>query len=107
MAELILGTNGGGLILLKNETAINPKEPGLELKKFTVYPNPSSNTFFIESEISGSVQVYSSLGKLIFKKDVQRGARAEIKLNAAPKGIYIFKLITPAGTSISRKLLKE
>ncbi|HYG39257.1 MAG TPA: T9SS type A sorting domain-containing protein [Cytophagales bacterium] len=106
LPELILGTNGGGLIYLKNETAVNGSENEIGKSKLRIYPNPSNNTFLIESETGGVVEVFSLLGQRVFSKSIEEG-KANIDLNKYEKGTYIVRMTSSAGKTYSVRISKE
>ena len=65
---------------------------------FSVYPNPTTGKFTLEinhnqDSSSGVAIIYSILGKLIQKCDVEGMTKNEISLDNCPPGIYIVNLI--------------
>ncbi len=76
-----------------------------ELNQFTVYPNPSNGTLFINGETSNvKVSITDVTGKIVYEKNVS-GNNSEIKLNQA-NGVYFIKMEdTQTGKSQIGKLI--
>jgi hypothetical protein len=61
---------------------------------FNIYPNPNNGSFFIESNkiiIDTKVEIYNSLGQLVFSKTIENKIE-EIKLSNLTAGIYFVKI---------------
>jgi len=63
----------------------------LQREELKIYPNPTSNAINLELEQSGTVNLYSIDGKLVFSAPVNAGSNT-IALNQ-PQGLYILKLV--------------
>ena len=63
--------------------------------KFSVYPNPTDGVFTITSAnklTDGTVEVYSLLGTLIYKKTAVTGEGITVNLTDQYPGVYIVKV---------------
>ena len=76
---------------------------------FMIYPNPSGGIFTIESyeflleEIT--IEVFNSIGNLIWKKDAQFNLTQLVDLQESPSGIYFIKIYS-ANQSLLEKVEK-
>ena len=72
---------------------------------FKLYPNPTSNTFFIETDKDWSrLEIMSMQGQVLRTFDSSNGN--SISLDNLPRGVYIVNLKTKAGKFI-QKIVKE
>lgn len=83
-----------GLVLAAQETTASQKV-------ISIYPNPTSGSFSIQTEDNAPAEMYSQDGKLIKKLDMKKGTN-QADISELPNGIYMFK--TPSGTS---KIIKK
>ncbi len=60
--------------------------------RFKVYPNPTSGSVFIDSEEfrPGSLQIYSSVGKIVFQGRISQN-NERLDLSSLPPGFYILE----------------
>ena len=103
---LVMGSNGtifktftGGMVDIREWT--NAKQPELN-----IYPNPSNGRIKIEipdQYASGTLQVYSLQGQLVFACEYDNNNDLEINLKEQP-GIYLINL-TNGSSSITGKLI--
>ena len=69
-----------------------------EQNSFSIYPNPNSGTFTINSNVSSErtmLEVYNNIGELIFSKELNSGnglINEEIIIKDISSGIYLVKL---------------
>jgi|GEM_PF-1978925 len=74
--------------------------------KLSVYPNPSSDVFSINSDSSGSLVVYDVIGKIIKTETIDLGI-TKLDLSNYPSGIYLMKVITENNQTQTIKLIKQ
>lgn len=76
---------------------------------FTIYPNPTTNYFHIESsKLYSQIIIYDLTGKLIYKKEYYNSiAKQNININYLPKGIYFVNIITDIGDTQTQKIIKQ
>lgn len=73
---------------------------------FKMYPNPSTNnTLFFSIQQEAKITVYSILGKLVLKKEINQ-TKNSIDISSLTKGIYLVK-IHVGNRFITKKLLKS
>jgi len=84
--------------------SVNPPVGMNEIRNqsFNIYPNPTTGVFTIQSEI-GELEIYNTLGELIFSSQVTNNS-ITINLSEAAKGIYFLKIISDDKT-YSQKLI--
>jgi hypothetical protein len=59
------------------------------ISNFIIYPNPFTDTFFIESQTKEPVQIYNSMGQLIIVEDIINNHA--INMKGQPSGIYTIR----------------
>ena len=74
--------------------------------EIAVYPNPSSDAFFIDSKENGVALVFDVLGKTIQSQKITSGT-TKLDLNNAPNGVYLLKVINDNNQSKTIKLIKK
>lgn len=83
---------------------LNAEEITIE-NELTIYPNPSSGKFTIESNVQGEVTVIDLTGKSIFKGEVTQ--KLKIDLSNQTPGMYIVKYLDENDKITTRKLIIE
>ena len=76
----------------------------VDLYNFNIFPNPTNGEFTIDLSEKSSVKIYSVIGDLIYKDEVQKDQI--IDLTTFQKGIYTIQLETPKYIC-SKKLILE
>jgi len=73
----------------------------------TVYPNPTTNTFTISSEVPFSkVAIYDVTGQVVYNKPVSNSKSLTVDISNLNDGIYFVKVATKSGL-ITRKIVKQ
>jgi PKD repeat protein len=70
----------------------------------TVYPNPNNGQFtvgFINKQSNPSVKMYNVIGQEIYSQSNIQHSTLSVDLSTQPKGIYIYRVFSENGTSIS------
>jgi hypothetical protein len=101
-----ISSNGlSDIMIIKHDVSSGSKEKLSNIPK--IYPNPSNDHFFVESNDNIlSVTVYSLLGRVVFEKDNVNLKNYKVGLEGAPSGVYIIKTTTE-NNSFENKLLIE
>jgi hypothetical protein len=101
--NLILGTRGGGLVYLSAVTSDGDGEAEFLVSSF---PNPSSGSFQIVSNLPATGRLVSSLGQVLLPEIVLSARRAVFLdiPNLAP-GIYFLQLQTKDMQTVVQKIL--
>ena len=76
-----------------------------ELMKISVYPNPTSGLFIVESEDVEKIEVYNAMGQLIYTKTAYDG-QTEINLGNAADGMYLVR-VTGKGWTAEINVVKR
>ena len=72
-----------------------------EINEIEIYPNPTSNIIYVQSQSKVDIEVYSLAGELVLRKDNTQS----IDISEQESGSYPIKLIHPEGI-ISRQIIK-
>jgi len=71
------------------------------------YPNPATNSVFIESEdVIRSISVYNIAGKLVATQEGNNSSKVEVLLSDFEKGHYTLNILTSEGISVE-KIIKN
>ena len=88
---------------------VSVNEQASKLSAFSVYPNPTSGEFNIESKISDirwqKVTIYNIFGENIFDSKTQQLNGSPIDISHAPNGIYFLRITDEKGITQSQKLI--
>jgi YHYH protein/Secretion system C-terminal sorting domain len=92
------GASGNGLTIPSYATTcLTPtrtglREVALDEKGFVAYPNPSNGKIFIQTESTPftQVEVFNSVGRLVYRNDLNNAQSFDFELNA-PAGIYFIR----------------
>ena len=74
--------------------------------KLSVYPNPSSDMFSINSDTRGTFVVYDLIGKMIKSETIDLGI-TKLDLSNYPSGIYLMKVTNDSNQTKTIKLIKQ
>jgi hypothetical protein len=81
-------------------TSVNEK---INDESLTIYPNPGNGIFNISGFESGTIKVFSEIGKCVYQSEINKTEK--INLTALSKGIYFCKLIDESGMMQSEKII--
>lgn len=103
VADLILGTRGGGIVYLKAVGGESPTD-GEFLAK--VYPNPSSGPITVITSKSATGRLISSLGQVILEEiNLPANREIQIQTQTLNPGIYLLQLETEDREVVVKKVL--
>jgi hypothetical protein len=74
--------------------------------KLSVYPNPSSDVFSINSDTRGTIVVYDLIGKIIKSENIDLGI-TKLDLSKYPSGLYFMKVTNDSNQTKTMKLIKQ
>ncbi|WP_225035610.1 MULTISPECIES: T9SS type A sorting domain-containing protein [Winogradskyella] len=86
---------------------INQQSLSIDDKEYsatTIYPNPASNEFYINSTENVEVSIYDMLGKVVISKEVD--SNNAIEISSLKSGIYLVKIVSNGKIS-QHRLIKE
>lgn len=72
----------------------------------SVYPNPSSDIFWIAHEAGGVYQIYDAQGKMVSRGETSSRESVAVDLQDFPAGSYHLEFLTPKGR-FARTLIKQ
>ncbi len=89
----LIVTNAAGCACsqTKKIKGANVSVSNLNLKNITLYPNPNSGSFVIDSDLIGSVemQLVDIYGRVVFKEATQSDGRIQINASVTSAGAYM------------------
>jgi len=93
-----------------NVISIAVKEKPENISGITIFPNPSTGTFTIDSKLAlGEIKIYNMLGETVYSKNYKNGNkefRKNLDLSKETKGIY-FVEIEYEGKRINKKVIMD
>jgi len=81
-----------------------------ELNGFSLYPNPTNDTFFIKSKtdvLATKINLFDTTGKLILSKKLEATPENSISVANFAKGMYVVTIETTNGNRYNTKLIVE
>ena len=63
--------------------------------QFSAFPNPANEFIIVESELSGTLQMFDILGRAYREEDINK--KLQVDLNGIPHGLYILRILTKEG----------
>ena len=86
-------------------SVLGTKNVELESNKFSLYPNPSSDKFFVKGmSASATVSVFSMNGKKIFSVDDYTGE--SINISSLSSGLYLVSIESEESKEVRRLVIK-
>ncbi len=74
---------------------------------FNLYPNPTSGMLFVRGNTGiTKIEVFNTIGQLIFEKDQLHSETATLDLSQSAKGMYVLRIFTEKGVYL-QKVMKE
>lgn len=70
---------------------------------FSIYPNPNNGQFVLDVNTVSNIQIYNSMGALVYQGKLQQGSN-NIDLSNKATGVYIVRILT-ADKAISKKII--
>lgn len=104
--------SAGGILLVDDveldfTTSISENE--ISMNEFQLYPNPASdelNIFFNKNSFFTSLNIYSSIGKIISSEKISGDSNFTIDVHSLPAGLYLIEMKNDTGLSVQKKFLK-
>ena len=90
--SLFIGNNRGGISVLKNESiAVNGSESNAI--QLTLFPNPTTSSFYIRTDTNAQAEMYTVKGEMIFSNlPISAGLSKEINTEPLAAGVYIVRV---------------
>ena len=83
----------------------------MELTNTTLYPNPFTNTIFIDlssqTGATSKVEVFNAIGVKVLTKKVSVVQKLELNTTNLPQGVYLIRLSDTSGKFAIKKMIKE
>jgi hypothetical protein len=103
--------NRMGTITFTYDSSTLHTETNDAIKTIKIYPNPSQgliNISNIQTANVNRIEVYSILGSLVYNQNILRNSsNISLDLKALNSGIYLLKIKTADGNSLTQKLILE
>jgi len=105
MVEAVIGSLTAGTVSYKPYNCALPLSVSdVSKSKLNIYPNPSKNHFFLETENAGNIVIQDLSGKVVFSSIVTKG-RNEINTNLQ-SGVYIVTQQSEGKKSNTKLIIK-
>ena len=95
LVDMIIGNLSGGIAYFSSDSSLNNTTTAYITNKkpieFSVFPNPSENSFTISSKNRGIVQIYNMLGEVVYTR-FKEDNKLNVSNEKLSKGVYIIKL---------------
>ena len=96
-ADMIIGNVSGGISYFSSDSSLNDTNTIISDiinnidTKLNIFPNPTTKSLTIHSEMNGMLQINNLLGKLVYTK-IKNNKELKINTSQFPKGIYFIRL---------------
>jgi hypothetical protein len=95
-----------------NKTTLGTSEIKAEERRFSIYPNPAKNEFFIKGKSNFSkdlnINLFDASGKLVpVKFELKDAATVYVDIKNVPAGVYTLTATENKNLIISQKVIKE
>ena len=105
LPDLVVGTNAGGLRLLKN-VAINKNQSPSTAQTALVYPNPADRFVYVRAPFGGFAEVFGTTGQRVtLATAFEANVETALDLTSVPLGIYFVRLTDGLGRATTHKVL--
>ena len=89
---LLIGNNRGGMYVLKNESTAETGSQSNAIQ-LTVFPNPTTGSFYIRTDANAQAEMYTIKGEMIFSNlPISAGLSKEINTEPLAAGVYIVRV---------------
>ncbi len=109
LKEIIVGTYGGGLHILRNSSVSGGILPPTPTYTVGIYPNPTNDdTFFIYLKEDAQIDVFDTTGRKILTNITIKAEKEEaIFLTGQPQGIYLVHIRTSTQTMVKKVVVTK
>ncbi|KMQ67202.1 von Willebrand factor A [Chryseobacterium sp. FH2] len=95
-----------------NKTTLGTSEIKAEERRFSIYPNPANNEFYIKGKQNFGkdikVAFYDASGRVIpAKYEMKDASTIFVDINGIPSGVYTFVVTENKSLIVSQKIIKE
>ncbi|MCS6822118.1 MAG: T9SS type A sorting domain-containing protein [Microscillaceae bacterium] len=104
--DIAVGTNTGGVVLLKNLGSNIFRQGNANNLISYLYPNPTSQLLYFRLNETADIQLFSVLGQMVHQqKQVSAEQEYTVKVENLPAGLYLLKVQTTSGRQEVQKIL--
>ncbi len=109
LKEIIIGTYGGGLHILRNSSVSSGILPPAPTYNVGIYPNPTNDdTFFIYLKEDAQIDIFDTAGRKILTNITIKADKEEaIFLTGQPQGIYLVHIRTSTQTMVKKVVVTK
>lgn len=77
----------------------------IQIAKISIYPNPTTDKFFVECESSSTITLYDMIGRDVLNQNIN--GKSEIYINHLPKGVYNVRVVSEGKVIGNSKIVKQ
>jgi len=100
LSEIWVSSFGNGMRM--GSLAVTGTHDISEEKELKIFPNPASNTVFVQSETAGELRLYDESGRLCLFFSVQSGKTTQLPLIGLEAGTYFVQLNGRVGKVVKK-----
>jgi hypothetical protein len=102
--DLIVGTGTGGVLLFENKS-ISPMWENLKTMRLQIWPNPSTDFIYAQTNMSGMVYWYDLTGRLLDQRITVPGEAIRFVTNGMSAGTYLLLFRAENGQLQTQKFI--
>lgn len=103
--DMVVGTNGGGLVYLKNNSQVVGISEAAEQLKLAVFPNPANDVLQVTSRENVKVTVFDLTGRQLMESKTGFKNAHRLNISELKPGVYFLKIATKDFRSAGRSFI--
>lgn len=104
---LFIGNNRGGISVLKNESIAENGSEGNAIR-LTLFPNPTTSSFYIRTDTNALAEMHSIKGEMIFSNlPISAGLSKEINTEPLAAGVYLIRVSNGTNKPTVQRILVQ
>ncbi|MFT4033285.1 MAG: FG-GAP-like repeat-containing protein [Siphonobacter sp.] len=103
LPDLVIGTNTGGLLLLKNES--EKRTPDANTEALLIYPNPTNQHLTVQTQSAATVRLYTLTGQSLGNAKAINSTEYYFDVSSLPGGLYVVRVESTSLGRVSRNIV--